>query len=98
MMFSLEWIKLRDTIPHAPAHWFCGGFNWELRSWGADCVVNRYPYVSEAIYHKALLFIGVGQFASGFTAELKKTEKTAAGRLRSTSPQVMGAALMRGHI
>jgi len=44
-MFSLEWIKLRDTIPHARAHWFCSGFNWELRPWGADCVVisNLHP-------------------------------------------------------
>ena len=42
--------------------------------------------------------VGVGQFASGSTAEFKKTEKTAAGRLHSTSPQVMGAALLLGHI
>jgi len=47
---------------------------------------------------KPRYFIGVGQFASGFTAELKKNEKTAAGRLHSTSPQVMGAALLLGYI
>ncbi len=60
----------------------------------------QYHYPSPVTQYniKPCYFIGVGQFASGSAAELKKTEKTAASWLLPTSPQVMGAALLLGYI